>query len=105
MKPEQVPIAMPQMPTLQYQGEGRSAGWKVIDRTTSGLPGHWAQHAYKEKCATREAWLSGIAPRTRQRWLDWESEGLIVCAEQRMNREGSSPSVARTRSGISKGEV
>jgi hypothetical protein len=31
-----------------------------------------------------------------------KSDGCIVCAEQRMNQEGSSPSGARMRSAVSK---
>jgi hypothetical protein len=33
---------------------------------------------------------------------DGESERLIVCAGQRLDREGSSPSAARMRGGVSK---
>jgi hypothetical protein len=32
-----------------------------------------------------------------------ESDGIVVCARQRMNREGSSPSGARIRGAVSKG--
>ena len=48
---------------------GRPLRWtRAIDRRmSSGLPGQWAQHACKARCATRETRPSGIATRTRHR--------------------------------------
>ena len=48
VKPEQVPIGLPWMPTLRKGGEGCHA--RCSDRTRpSGPPGYWAQHVDKGK--------------------------------------------------------
>ena len=61
-----------------------------------------------EQCATREVaivvWSGILQRRTRegQRRRMQMADGFVVCAEQRINQEGSSPSGARMRSAVSK---
>jgi hypothetical protein len=95
-------------PTRLLRGEGRRRWGSRAIHAPSGSAGVVATACmYREMHATREARHGGgrdLQPDSRegQAGLCRVAERPVVCAGQRMSREGLSPSDARMRSVISK---